>query len=109
MMTARVVASSTKASLCLGKPDKQTNHEIIEAMSNKIAYRYRNALFALIMSFSTALIVSGIIIYLHTPPNASFISNWLSAFFTAWPIVFVAILIIPPLINKLLDLFVEKH
>ncbi len=78
-------------------------------MANKIAYRYRTVLFALMMSASTALIVSGIIIYLRVHPRTDFIQIWLSAFITAWPIVFVAILIIAPLVNRLLNLFVEEH
>lgn len=78
-------------------------------MTYKIAYRYRTVLFALIMSASTALIVSGIIIYLRIQPNAHFIKVWLGAFITAWPIVFVAILIIAPLVNKLLNIIVENH
>jgi hypothetical protein len=78
-------------------------------MTNKIAYRYRTVLFALLMSANTALIVSGIIIFLRVRPQAHFIQVWLGAFITAWPIVFVAILIIAPLVNRLLDLFVEGH
>jgi Protein of unknown function (DUF2798) len=76
-------------------------------MPNKISSRYRTILFALIMSCNTALIVSGIIIYLHSTPNASFIKQWFSAFITAWPIVFIAILVIAPAVNKFLNLFVE--
>lgn len=78
-------------------------------MANKIAYRYRTVLFALIMSANTALIVSGIIIFLRIHPQTDFIKVWLGAFFTAWPIVFVAILIIAPLVNKILNLFVEDY
>ena len=78
-------------------------------MAYKIAYRYRTALFALMMSASTALIVSGIIIFLRIQPQTDFIKVWLGAFVTAWPIVFVAILIIAPLVNRLLNLFVENH
>lgn len=78
-------------------------------MANKIAHRYRVVLFALIMSSSTALIVSGIIIYLHSAPHARFMMKWLSAFVTAWPIVFIAILVIAPLVNKLLNQFVEER
>jgi hypothetical protein len=78
-------------------------------MPNKIAYRYRTVLFAFMMSASTALIVSGVIIFLRVQPHADFVQIWLSAFITAWPIVFVAILIIAPLVNKLLNLFVEQH
>ena len=76
-------------------------------MANKIPYRYRPVLFALIMSCSTALIVSGIIIFLRIQPNTHFIKVWLGAFITAWPIVFIAIIIIAPIVNKLLNLFVE--
>jgi CBS domain containing-hemolysin-like protein len=78
-------------------------------MSNKIAYRYRTVLFALSMSASTALIVSGIIIFLRIQPQTNFIQIWFGAFIAAWPIVFVAILIIAPLVNKLLNLIVEDH
>ena len=77
-------------------------------MANKISYRYRTLLFALIMSCNTALIVSGIIIYLHSVTTVHFIKQWLGAFITAWPIVFIAIIIIAPIVNKLLNLFVES-
>ena len=78
-------------------------------MAHKIASRYRTVLFALIMSANTALIVSGIIIFLRVKPQTGFIHVWLSAFITAWPIVFIAILIIAPLVNRFLNLFVEKN
>ena len=78
-------------------------------MNTKIAYRYRTVLFALIMSCSTALIVSGIIIYTRMDSHTHFINQWLSAFITAWPIVFVAILLIAPMVNKLLNLLVEDQ
>ena len=78
-------------------------------MPKKIAYRYRTLLFAFIMSASTAMIVSGIIISMHSKPHAPFIAQWLSAFITAWPIVFIAILIIAPQVNKLLNIIVEDQ
>jgi hypothetical protein len=61
------------------------------------------------MSANTALIVSGIIMYQHSAHDARFMAKWLSAFITAWPIVFVAVLIIAPLVNRLLNLFVEER
>jgi len=82
--------------------------ECSESMTNLIPFRYRKIFFALIMSCCTALIVSGIIIFLHTGSYASFIKAWLTAFVTAWPIVFVAILVIAPQVDKFLNLFVEK-
>jgi len=75
----------------------------------KIPSRYRTVLFAMIMSCSTALIVSGIIIFLRSSSVSLFFSQWLVAFFTAWPIVFIAILVIAPQVNKMLDLWVEKN
>ena len=77
-------------------------------MTNRIPSRYRGVLFALIMSCSTALIVSAVIIYLHGASQA-FIKAWLTAFATAWPIVFVAILLIAPQVNRFLNLFVEEN
>jgi len=76
-------------------------------MINKIPYRYRTVLFALIMSFSTSLIVSGTVIYLHSQSLTQFIKIWPSSIVIAWPEVFAAILIIAPLVNKTLNLFVE--
>jgi len=75
--------------------------------NQKIPLRFRTMLFALIMSCNTALIVSGIIIYLHSASHEHYIRQWLGAFITAWPIVFIAILLIAPMVNKLLNLFVE--
>ena len=76
-------------------------------MANKIAFRYRVYIFALIMSFFTSMIVSAIIIALRTMSYDMFIQVWLSSFVIAWPIVFIAILIIAPMVNKLLDQLVE--
>lgn len=76
-------------------------------LNQKIPLRYRTILFALIMSCNTALIVSGIIIYLHSTSLEHYIAQWLGAFIMAWPIVFIAILLIAPMVNRLLNLFVE--
>lgn len=76
-------------------------------MANKIPLRYRALIFALVMSFNTSMIVSATIISLRTDNYAQFIRVWPSSFAIGWPVVFVAILIIAPLVNKLLDLFIE--
>ena len=78
-------------------------------MKYKFVSRYRTILFALIMSFSTALIVSGTIIYLNAELNDDFVVRWLGAFISAWPIVFAAILVMAPIVNKFLDIFVEQN
>jgi len=82
--------------------------QVGDLMQYKLANRYRSILFALIMSCSTALIVSGVIIYLQHDSKSNFLMKWLGAFITAWPIVFVAILVVAPIVNKALDRFVES-
>jgi hypothetical protein len=76
-------------------------------MTKKIPYRYRSLIFALTMSFNTSIIVSAVIISLHTQTFAQFNRVWPSSFAICWPLVFVAILIIAPFVNKFLDLFIE--
>ena len=78
------------------------------AMKYKLSHRYRTIFFALIMSFSTALIVSGTIIYFNTQLNDDFLLRWLSAFISAWPIVFLSILVVAPIVNKILNVFIER-
>ncbi len=77
-------------------------------MAKKLPFRYRVYVFALIMSFFTSMIVSAIIIALRTMSYDKFIQIWPSSFVIAWPIVFIAILIIAPLVNKLLDQLVNE-
>lgn len=72
-------------------------------MLSKFVREYRPILFAFLMSCSTALLVSGIVIYLQPASTTRFIARWFSAFILAWPIVFVAILVLAPLINQMLD------
>ena len=76
-------------------------------MANKIPFRYRVYCFALVMSFFTSMIVSATVIGLRIGFNAKFMQIWPSSFAIAWPIVFIAILIIAPLVNKLLNTFIE--
>jgi type III secretory pathway component EscS len=76
-------------------------------MAKKIPFRYRVYCFALIMSFFTSMIVSATVIGLSIGFNTKFMQIWPSSFAIAWPIVFIAILIIAPLVNKLLNVFIE--
>jgi hypothetical protein len=80
----------------------------MKSMAIKVAYRYRGVLFALIMSCCTAFIVSGVIIYLHSESFTDFLHLWAKSFITAWPIVFIAILTIAPLVNRFLDIFFDE-
>lgn len=76
-------------------------------MRRRLPSRYRNIAFAAVMSLSTSMIVSGILIGLHPRPGRQFLDVWPSAFLTAWPVVFAAILLIAPLVNRLLDRIIE--
>jgi hypothetical protein len=76
-------------------------------MTKKIPFRYRVYCFALVMSFFTSMIVSATVIGLRTGLTAKFIQIWPSSFGIAWPVVFIAILIIAPLVNKLLNVLIE--
>lgn len=78
-------------------------------MAKKIPARFRVIIFAAVMSACTAFIVSGSIIYLRAGLSHAFISHWLAAFSYAWPMVFVAILLIAPAVNRLLDYCVEQE
>jgi len=76
-------------------------------MAKKIPFRYRVYCFAFIMSFFTSMIVSATVIALRFGFTTKYMQIWPSSFAIAWPIVFVAILIIAPLVNKLLNVIVE--
>lgn len=76
-------------------------------MAKKIRFRYRVYCFALVMSFFTSMIVSATVIALRFGLNTKFMQIWPSSFAIAWPVVFVAIIIIAPLVNKLLNVFIE--
>lgn len=77
-------------------------------MSRKLPFKYRKWVFAAAMSCSTSLIVSGVILALRGVRGEVFLSVWLQAFLTAWPIVLVAILLLAPRIDRWLDIVVER-
>jgi hypothetical protein len=78
-------------------------------MTTRLPYRYRTIAFAAVMSLSTSMIVSAVLIGLHPRPGKLFMDIWPQAFLTAWPVVFIAILVIAPLVNRLLDKLVEPN
>jgi len=73
-------------------------------MTPKLSQKYRNILFALMMSLSTGLIVSGVISLIHHTT----VYEWLSAFGIAWPIVFLSIIAIAPRISQFVDEMVKE-
>jgi Protein of unknown function (DUF2798) len=75
-------------------------------MAIKISFRYRTAVFALLMSFNTALIVSGFTTFIHTSSAITFLDKWPSNFILGWPLVFLSIIFMGPVVNRLVSLLV---
>lgn len=73
-----------------------------------IPCRFRAVVFAAIMSLFTVLLVSGVLTLWHHGLTAEFPMQWLSGFLTAWPLVFVAILLVAPIVNKWVDQIVAR-
>lgn len=74
----------------------------------KIPRRFRAVVFAAIMSLFTVLLVSGVLTLRHHRLTSEFLEHWLSGFLTAWPLVFVAILLVAPIVNKWVDQIVAR-
>ncbi len=77
-------------------------------MTIKLPSRYKAVLFALIMSFSTALLVSGVIGLINAPSIDLFLQKWPASFLFAWPLVFLAIIYIAPLVQRVVNVLVEE-
>ncbi|CAN4276845.1 hypothetical protein MCEMSEM29_01951 [Methylophilaceae bacterium] len=66
------------------------------------------------ISISTAMVVSGIIIFMHNKSRAPFFAHifleqWAGLFMTVWPIAFITILTVAPMVNGPLNLIVKDH
>lgn len=70
--------------------------------------RYRHVVFAVVMSFITTLIVSGVITTSHAGLDNQYVDHWMKGFLVAWPIVFVVILVIAPLVSRFVNAIVEE-
>ena len=75
----------------------------------KLPHQYRSLVFAVVMSFSTSLIVSGAITFINAPSLEIFWKKWPLSFLLGWPIVFISILLIAPVVNKLVLLCIEEN
>lgn len=76
-------------------------------MAIKISSRYRVFVFALLMSFNTALIVSGVITFINTPSTNIFLQKWPSNFILGWPLVFLSIIFIGPLVSQVVNILMK--
>jgi hypothetical protein len=69
---------------------------------------YQRLLFALIMSILTSGIVSAVLTWINIQNSALFLHKWSYAFLLAWPLVFISILVIAPMVNRLVS-YLMKH
>jgi hypothetical protein len=76
-------------------------------MKLKIPGKFKAIVFAAIMSLFTVMLVSGVLTWRHYGQEPGFLLHWFTAFISAWPLVFVAILVVAPAVNKLVDSIVD--
>jgi len=70
--------------------------------------KYEKFIFALLMSFSTAFIVSFAMTIIHRVQSVYFIKVWVTSLLLAWPFVFISILFVAPIIQKLTRKIIES-
>lgn len=75
----------------------------------KIPHQYKSVIFAFVMSFNTALIVSGVITFINIPTLSLYFEKWTTSFLLAWPIVFGVILAIGPILIRLVNFLVDDN
>ena len=75
----------------------------------KILHQYKSVIFAFVMSFNTALIVSGVITFINIPTLSLYFEKWTTSFLLAWPIVFGVILAIGPIVIRLVNSLVNDN
>ncbi len=73
----------------------------------KLPSQYKTKVFALVMSFNTALMVSGVITFINAPSTNIFLQKWLFNFLLGWPLVFLSIILIGPPVTRFVNLIVE--
>jgi uncharacterized membrane protein YcfT len=73
-----------------------------------VSRRYRHVVFAGVMSFVTSLIVSGAITASRAGLDNQYLDHWVKGFFVAWPLVFIVILLIAPLVSRFVEAIVEE-
>ncbi|ROH87019.1 DUF2798 domain-containing protein [Pseudomethylobacillus aquaticus] len=73
----------------------------------RIPARFHRMVYAVVMSVSMSLIVSAVLTWLHLPTGVAFVPQWLAAFVTACPVVFVSILVVSPWVERVVALLVQ--
>lgn len=69
----------------------------------KLPRRLAHAVFSLIMSALSALLVSGVLTLRMHGPAPDFLPRWTNAFLTAWPVILPVIFFVAPLVRRWTD------
>ena len=69
----------------------------------KLPKRLAHAVFSLIMSALSALLVSGVVMLRIHGPAPDFLARWMNAFLTAWPVILPVIFFVAPLVRRWTD------
>lgn len=66
-----------------------------------IPARHANLLFAALMSLSMAFLMSALITLINRGAGSGYLTAWMQSFITAWPVAFVLVLVLAPLMRRL--------
>jgi len=69
----------------------------------KLPRRHAHAVFSLLMSTLMALLVTGVLTWRIHGLEPDFLSRWLHAFLTAWPVILPAIYFLAPVVKRWTD------
>lgn len=73
-----------------------------------ISPRYAPLTFAVLMSIYMVTLMTFVITWVNTGLDGDFLSRWWRAFYIAWPIAFVLILLGAPRLQRLVGRLVRK-
>ncbi|MGQ4879784.1 DUF2798 domain-containing protein [Billgrantia sp. LNSP4103-1] len=74
----------------------------------RLPARYAPLAFGVLMSIYMVTLMTFVITWVNTGLGAGFLGRWWRAFYIAWPIAFVLILLGAPRLQRLVGRWVEK-
>lgn len=63
--------------------------------------KHSQILFSFFMSCFMAFLMSGVVTALNQGVGAGFVGQWMSAYIRVWPIAFVLLFVLRPLVSKI--------
>lgn len=70
----------------------------------KLPKKYAGLLFTFYTTAIMAFIISAVLVAINTGINAGYVSRLIKSYVSAWPIAFVSLLIVRPLVQKLVTI-----